>query len=119
MTDDHAGGAKKHARVYIVVFAALIVLTVVTVAASGVKAGVVLSIAIALVIAGVKGFLVAGYFMHLMKAKRTIHGLLLMTAAFAAVMMVFFLWSLHSPLQGTTSSPLQQAATQVQAPDEH
>ena len=119
MMSDHAGDMKKNVQVYIVVFVALLVLTVVTVAAGSITAGAVVSITIALIIASVKGFLVAGYFMHLIKEKPVIYGVLLMTATCSAVMMVLFLWGLNSPLHGTDSSPLQQVVTQAQVPEGH
>lgn len=119
MANEHADDVKKHVRVYIAVFVTLLVLTIVTVAASYIPAGVVIAIAIALLIASVKGFLVASYFMHLIKEKPAIYALLLMTASFAAVMMSLFVWSLNSPLEGTSSAPLQQAVTQTQAPEGH
>ena len=101
MVSDHADGMKKQVRVYMLVFVALLVLTFVTVTAGGLTTGVLISIAVALVIATVKGFLVAGYFMHLTDEKPAIYGVLIITVAFFAAMMILFLWGLNSPLSGT------------------
>lgn len=54
-----------HVKTYIKVFGALLVLTVLTVAASYLKVGVGLGIFIGLLIAFFKGGLVASFFMHL------------------------------------------------------
>ena len=80
---------KKHIKVYITVFAALLVLTVLTVLAA--KLNVVFSIGlfIALTLAGIKGALVSGYFMHLTEEKATIVWILILTAVF--FLLVFFL----------------------------
>jgi cytochrome c oxidase subunit 4 len=82
MSDDHAVDIQKHVRTYVLVFAALAVLTVVTVAIYYLPLGVGASIALALVIASVKGSLVACYFMHLISEKKLILMLLALTVAF-------------------------------------
>ena len=73
---------KHHIRIYIGVFIALAVLTVVTVAASYLDVSMVPAIIIALVIASIKGCLVAGFFMHLKWEKKIIYYLLLVCAVF-------------------------------------
>ena len=50
---------------------------------------------LALVIAGVKGFLVAGYFMHLVTEKKLIYTVLAFTAFFFAGLMGLTLWSMQ------------------------
>src|SRR5205823_13882099 len=68
---------KKEIRVYLIVFAALGDLTGLTVwACYGLKMPVHIAIAIALVIACTKGFLVAGFFMHLLSEKKLIYSVL-------------------------------------------
>ena len=79
---DHAVDIDKHVRTYLVVFAALMVLTVVTVAVYYLDLSVPMAITVALIIATVKGSLVACYFMHLISEKKLILWVLLMTAAF-------------------------------------
>lgn len=64
MGDSHAD-VSKHVKLYIGVFAALFVLTIVTVLASRVELGQVGNVALALVIALAKASLVAAVFMHL------------------------------------------------------
>ena len=78
---------KKHVRVYINVFVALMVLTLVTVGASYFRFVIPLAITVALIIAVVKGSLVASYFMHLIDEKKIIYWVLLLTAVFFVVLM--------------------------------
>ena len=56
---------KHHVKIYINVFVALLFLTVVTVGISYIDIGVGPGIALGLLVASVKGSLVACYFMHL------------------------------------------------------
>jgi len=87
---------KKHINRYIFVFVALIVGTVITVAASWLHIdSVALTVAIALFIACVKGFLVAGYFMHLISEKKMIYGILAATGFFFAALMYLTVWSMQ------------------------
>lgn len=77
---------KREIRVYLWVFGGLTVLTAMTVwACYGLKMEVHKAIAIALAIASVKGFLVAGFFMHLLSEKKLIYSILLLTVFFFAV----------------------------------
>src|SRR5918993_395309 len=76
---DHAADIDKHVRVYITVFVALMALTLVTVAVSYLDLSTPMAIAVALLIATVKGALVACYFMHLISEKRLIYAVLLIT----------------------------------------
>jgi cytochrome c oxidase subunit 4 len=79
---------KKEIRVYLIVFAALAVLTGLTVyACYGLKMPVHIAIMIALAIACTKGFLVAGFFMHLLTEKKLIYSVLGLTAFFVAVLL--------------------------------
>ena len=79
---------KKEIRVYLIVFAALAVLTGLTVyACYGLQMPVHIAIAIALVIACTKGFLVAGFFMHLLSEKKLIYSVLGLTVFFFAVLL--------------------------------
>ena len=87
MSVDSAEDIKKHVKVYIMVFASLMVLTVVTVGVAYLALAVPLAIIVALIIATVKGSLVASYFMHLVSEKSPIYWTLLVTAAFFLVLM--------------------------------
>lgn len=75
-------------RSYMKVFAALLVCTIITVAASQLHFVVPVAIAIALLIATVKGSMVAAVFMHLSHEKQAIYGALLLTFVFFVVLMV-------------------------------
>ena len=87
MSSDHAVDIDKHVRVYITVFVALMVLTIITVAISRVHLPVPQAVAIALFVACIKGGLVAGYFMHLISEKRLIHAVLVLTVVFFFVLL--------------------------------
>jgi cytochrome c oxidase subunit 4 len=93
---DNAHDIQKHVKRYLFVFYALIVGTIVTVLASRVHLdSVALTVAIALLIASVKAFLVAGYFMHLISEKKMIYGILLATVFFFIGLMYLTIWSMH------------------------
>ncbi len=79
---------KKSVRTYMVVFAALAALTVLTVAVSYLDVSTGTAVAIALVIASAKGSLVAMFFMHLIDERRAIYWILILTAIFFIVLMV-------------------------------
>jgi|ERR1700722_16932315 len=94
MSDSH-DDIQHHVKRYLLVFYALIVGTVFTVAASWIHIdSVALTVAIALFIACVKGFLVAGYFMHLISEKKMIYGILIATIFFFAGLMYLTIWSM-------------------------
>lgn len=84
----HAEEVRKHVRVYLIVFAALATLTVVTVAVSYLHLPIVPALLVGLFIATVKGSLVAGYFMHLVSEKKVIFLILLITVVFFAGMFI-------------------------------
>ena len=89
MTSDHAADIDKHVRVYITVFVALMVLTIVTVAVSYVHLPVPQAVGVALLVATIKGSLVACYFMHLISEKKLIYAVLVITAIkFVALMIL-------------------------------
>ncbi len=88
MNPDHAEDIKKSVRKYIVVFVALMALTVVTVAISTMHLNVKAAITIALVVATIKGSLVASYFMHLISEKKVIYATLILTAVFLILLML-------------------------------
>jgi cytochrome c oxidase subunit IV len=86
---------QEHVKVYLYVFYALLVATVITVAVSYIDLGKSFNIALALFIASSKAFLVAGYFMHLISEKKTIYGLLIVTVFFFASLMYLTIWSME------------------------
>lgn len=73
---------QKHVRTYYVVFAALAGLTCVTVGLFYVHLPIRLAIGAAMIVAGVKASLVAGYFMHLISEKKVIYWILGICAFF-------------------------------------
>jgi cytochrome c oxidase subunit 4 len=79
--------SKEDLRIYIGVFVALLILSIVTVAAASLQLATTLAIALALVIATVKGSLVASFFMHLIHEKKWIFFSLLLTLAFFLFLM--------------------------------
>jgi len=81
-TTDHAADIDRHVKVYITVFVALMVLTIVTVAISRVHLPVPIAVTVALVVATIKGSLVACYFMHLISEKKLILWVLALTVVF-------------------------------------
>ena len=97
MSDPHNPAEfQQHIKRYLFVFYALIVGTVLTVAASYLPIeSVALTVAIALFIACIKGFLVAGWFMHLISERKMIYGILLATGFFVAGLMFLTIWSMN------------------------
>jgi cytochrome c oxidase subunit 4 len=87
--DDHDSpeAIRRQTKLYVLVFAALMVLTVVTVAVSYLHLPIHLAILVALLIAGIKGSMVAAYFMHLISEKKAIYAILILTVAFFIVLM--------------------------------
>jgi cytochrome c oxidase subunit 4 len=97
MTSDHSGSMSamgghaadidRHVRIYISVFVALMVLTIVTVAVSYLHLSTPVAVTVALLVATVKGTLVACYFMHLISEKKLIYAVLVLTAMFFVVLL--------------------------------
>ncbi len=85
---------RKHVKVYVMVFGALAVLTVVTVAVSWLDMPMLPALIVALLIAVVKGTLVALYFMHLVSEKQVIMWVLAATVVFLISMFILFIGAL-------------------------
>ena len=97
MSDSTSPTHEKHSvRGYLVIYFALLVGTGLTVWASYIDLGHHWNIVLALVIACVKAYLVAGYFMHLISEKKMIFSVLSFTAFFFAGLMFLTLFSLHN-----------------------
>lgn len=110
----------KEKKLYLTIFGALAVLTVVTVLISRVHFDRPLAIFIALAIATVKATLVAGFFMHLLHERKFIFGVLGLTLFFFGVLLwgpwhhhaeVVHDYGVHGATDITTSS--------TAAPTEH
>lgn len=90
MGDSH--DVKKEVKIYIAVFVALAILTVVTVGIAYIDFGVSLGIAVGLLVATVKAALVALFFMHLKAERAMIYWVLYLTVFFFVVMIALPLW---------------------------
>jgi cytochrome c oxidase subunit 4 len=95
-TTDHAADIDRHVRVYITVFASLMVLTIVTVAVSRFHLPVPIAVTIALLVATIKGSLVACYFMHLISEKKLIYAVLALTTIFFIALMALPILTVHN-----------------------
>lgn len=82
-TDD----IRSHVKTYLMIFGALMVLTMVTVGVSYLHLPVAMAITVALFVATIKGSLVALYFMHLNHERKLIYYVLALTAIFFIFMM--------------------------------
>ncbi len=97
----HGGGhsveeAKKHMRTYAIVGVALAIGTGLTVWAAFINFGSrEINIIAALIIASTKGFLVAGFFMHLISEKKLIYSVMVCTVFFFTALMFLTLWSMR------------------------
>jgi len=86
---------QKHVRTYLIIGVALMIGTVLTVWASLINfGGIEINIVVALVIASVKGFLVVGFFMHLLSEKKMIYSVLATTVFFFTALLFLTLWSM-------------------------
>ena len=91
---------KKSVKVYISVFVILMVLTILTVAVSYLHVPVMLGVLIALLIATVKGSLVAIFFMHLKQETRFIFLCLLLAFVLLIVMFGLPFWMYTTSFAG-------------------
>ena len=95
MTSDHAADIDRHVRVYITVFVALMALTIITVAVSYLDLPLPIAVTVALLVAIVKGSLVACYFMHLISEKKVIYAVLALTALFFAALLALPIFTVN------------------------
>lgn len=86
-TTDHALDIDRHVRGYIAVFIALAALTIITVAISRLHLPVPIAVTVAMLVATIKGSLVAAFFMHLISEKKLIYAVLVVTVAFFVVLL--------------------------------
>jgi cytochrome c oxidase subunit IV len=110
-TSDHAADIDRHVKVYITVFVALMVLTVVTVAISRLHLSVPVAVTVALLVATIKGTLVACYFMHLISEKKLIYAVLGLTVFFFIALLALPVFThsngywIHEPPSEAQSAP--------------
>ena len=111
MTTDHAADIDRHVKVYITVFVALMVLTIVTVAISRLHLSVPIAVTVALLVATIKGSLVACYFMHLISEKKLIYAVLGLTVVFFIALLALPVFThsngywIHEPPSEVQSAP--------------
>lgn len=96
----HAVDIKKHVRIYILVFAALAVLTVLTVSIAYLHLSIWPELIVALSIALIKGGLVASYFMHLISEKKVIFSFLVITVVFLLGLFILTISAHHDQIGG-------------------
>jgi len=86
---------KKHVKKYYIVFGALLCLTIVTVGISYLHPPSLHAIILAMIVASMKGGLVAAYFMHLIDEKKIIYSMLWLTLVLFGFCMLIPLFTLH------------------------
>ena len=86
---------QQQVKIYVRVFLALGILTVLTVGVSYLHMPLAMAIAVALFIALVKGSLVAAFFMHLASEKKIIYAILALAGAFFFVLLFWPSWHLY------------------------
>jgi cytochrome c oxidase subunit IV len=96
MTNDHAADIDRHVKVYITVFVALMALTIITVAVSRFHLPLRIAVTVALLVATIKGSLVACYFMHLISEKKLIYAVLVLTAVFFIALLALPALTVHN-----------------------
>lgn len=96
-----------HIRTYMLVFGALLVGTLITVGMYFVHfESMAVTIAVALFIASIKAFLVAGYFMHLLSEKKMIYSMLGITVVFFFALGALTIWSSNDMPKNTQMKTL-------------
>jgi caa(3)-type oxidase subunit IV len=85
-------------RKYMMIGAALLVFTVITVAVNQVHLAVPLAITVALIIACMKGSMVAAVFMHLSNEKKWIYGALILTVIGFVILMTVPMFTVHDSI---------------------
>jgi cytochrome c oxidase subunit 4 len=88
MDHNDAVAIRRQTKIYVAVFGALMMLTLITVTVSYLHLSTPLTIAVALLIATIKGSLVAAYFMHLISERKAIYSILVLTVLFFIVLMI-------------------------------
>ena len=92
MSEHSVEAVQKEVKVYVRVFLALAILTVLTVGVSYLRLPVRIAVLAALVIASVKSSLVAAFFMHLSSEKKIIRNILMLAFIFFLVLLFYPSW---------------------------
>jgi cytochrome c oxidase subunit 4 len=83
----------RQVKTYILIFVTLMALTIVTVAISRLHLPVYTAVAVALIVATIKGGLVASYFMHLISERKLIYWVLGFTVVCFFAVLLLPLWT--------------------------
>lgn len=97
---------RKSVKTYFMIFGALIVLTIITVGVSYVHLPVAAAVTVALIVATMKGSLVALYFMHLLHERKVIYSMLALALIFFIFMMFVPLLTSSDRIPGTTTGTI-------------
>ena len=98
MSDHSSHDIDRQVKTYIVIFITLMALTFVTVAISRIHLPVPLAVTLALIVASIKGGLVASYFMHLISERKLIYWVLGFTVSCFIAVLLLPLWSHFDPI---------------------
>ena len=104
---------KRSVRLYMMIGAALFVCTGITVAVNQVHLAIPLAITVALIIATIKGSMVASVFMHLSHEKKWIYGALILTLGGFLILMAVPFFTVNDSF----GTPIQQPAAVQHAPE--
>ncbi|MFL6232484.1 MAG: cytochrome C oxidase subunit IV family protein [Thermoanaerobaculia bacterium] len=94
---DHAD-IDRQVRTYILVFVSLMALTIITVTISRFHLPVPAAVTVALIVACIKGGLVASYFMHLISERKLIYWVLGFTVLCFFTVLLLPLWTHYDPI---------------------
>ena len=94
---DHAD-IDRQVRTYILVFVSLMALTIITVTISRLHLPVPAAVTVALIVACIKGGLVASYFMHLISERKLIYWVLGFTVTCFFAVLLLPLWTHYDPI---------------------
>ena len=109
---------KKHVRTYFIVFGALLVLTLVTVAVSYIPLPSITGrVLVALIVAGTKATLVAMVFMHLKSERPFIYLSLALTAVFFVLLFALPMWTEGDHIINTRPDKWSAGMEAPQAPE--
>ncbi|MDO8674815.1 MAG: cytochrome C oxidase subunit IV family protein [Candidatus Omnitrophota bacterium] len=109
----HTHDIHKEIRAYLLVFGALLLLTGITVAINRLHLPTHLAVTLALMVACVKGFLVVGFFMHLLSERQLIYSILAFTVFFFFSMMFLTTGNHYNYLLGTRDLSYELMAQQA------
>jgi caa(3)-type oxidase subunit IV len=100
-------------RRYWMIGAALFAFTIITVAVNQVHLAIPLAITVALIIATIKGSMVASVFMHLSHEKKWIYGALLLTVIGFIILMTVPYFTVHDSIGTAIETPAAEHAGAV------